>query len=79
MPPLYKPEQVDEVIAVPSLEAFNTAREVATTEGLLIGISAGAAVWAALQLGKRHEMHGKNIVVVLPDSIERYLSLRYFD
>lgn len=79
VPPFYNHEQVNEVVAVSDDDAFNTAREVAAEEGLLIGISAGAAVCAALQVGKRHEMHGKNIVVILPDSIERYLSLQYFD
>jgi cysteine synthase A len=79
VPPFYDPKLVSEVMAVPSPEAFNTARETAQTEGLAVGISAGAALWAAIELGKRPEMKGKNIVVILPDAIERYLSLSYFD
>lgn len=79
VPPLYDAGLVDEIMAVPSVEAFNTARETAQTEGLAVGISAGAALWAALRIGRRPEMNRKNIVVILPDAIERYLSLSYFD
>jgi cysteine synthase A len=79
VPPFYDPNLVSEVMPVPSLEAFQTAQETARTEGLAVGISAGAALWAALRLGRRPEMHAKNIVVILPDGIERYLSLSYFD
>lgn len=78
IPPLYKKELVDEVICVPSLKAFETATLVARTEGLPIGLSAGAAVNAAIELAGRKEMENKNIVVILPDSIERYLSDSYF-
>ncbi len=79
MPGFYNPELVDEIFDVPSSDAVAIAKETARTEGLAIGISAGAALWAALQLGKRLNMAGKNIVVILPDAIERYLSLGYFD
>jgi cysteine synthase A len=65
---------LDEIIRVTNEAAFDTARLVARTEGILIGISAGAAVWASLELAKRPENAGKLIVVVLPDSGERYLS-----
>jgi cysteine synthase A len=65
---------LDGIIRVTNEAAFDTARLVARTEGILIGISAGAAVWAALELAKRPENAGKLIVVVLPDSGERYLS-----
>jgi cysteine synthase A len=64
----------DEIVQVPGKDAFSTARLMATSEGLLVGISAGAAVWAALQVGKRAENAGKMIVVIIPDFGERYLS-----
>ncbi len=79
VPPFYENKLVDEIIDIPSAEALATAKETAVSEGFPVGISAGAALAAALQLGKRHEMQGKNIVVILPDAIERYLSLEYFD
>ncbi len=64
----------DEVIQVDNDDAFITGRLVARTEGVLVGISSGAALWAALELAKRPENNGKNIVVVFPDTGERYLS-----
>ncbi|MBQ3180057.1 MAG: cysteine synthase A [Firmicutes bacterium] len=64
----------DEVIAVPDEAAMQTANRIAKTEGLLVGISSGAAVWAAARVAAREEMHGRNIVVILPDTGERYLS-----
>ena len=69
---------IDEVITVTNEDAFETARQLAKTEGVLCGISSGAAVWAALQLAKRTESRGKQIVVVLPSSGERYLSTDLF-
>jgi len=65
---------IDEIILVKNEDAFQTSRDLARTEGLLVGISSGAAAFAALQLGLRSEYAGKNIVVVLPDTGERYLS-----
>jgi cysteine synthase A len=65
---------IDEIIQVKSEEAFQTSRELARTEGLLAGISSGAAVFAALKISHRSEFKNKNIVVILPDSGERYLS-----
>jgi cysteine synthase len=59
-------------------DALETARLVSRKEGVLCGISAGAAVWAALQLGSREEFEGKRIVVVMPDSGERYVSTPFF-
>ena len=59
-------------------DAFEAGRELSRTEGLLIGISSGAAVWAATELAKRPENAGKTIVVILPDTGERYLSTPLF-
>jgi cysteine synthase len=69
---------VDEIIQVTDDDALKTARELAKQEGLLVGISAGAATYAALQLAKRPENKGKVIVVILPDTGERYLSTVLF-
>lgn len=79
VPPLYRKDLVNEVICVPSLKAYEMSEIVAQTEGLPVGISAAAALEAAVQLAFRNEMKGKNIVVILPDSIERYLSAEYFN
>jgi cysteine synthase A len=65
---------LDEIVRVTNEDAIETARKVARVEGVLVGISAGAAVWAALKIAARVENEGKLIVVVLPDSGERYLS-----
>lgn len=79
VPPFYQPDLVNEVMNVSSPDAVKMAKDTARREGLAVGISAGAALWAAIQLGKRPEMIHKNIVVILPDAIERYLSLGYFN
>ena len=68
----------DEIIPVENEDAFATARAIGTEEGLLVGISSGAAAWAATQLAKRPENAGKTIVVLLPDTGERYLSTALF-
>ena len=68
----------DEVVAVADEDAFETGRELAAKEGLLVGISSGAAVWAAGQLAQRLENKGKTIVAILPDTGERYLSTAMF-
>ena len=68
----------DEIITVENEDAFETSRKVAGTEGILVGISSGAALWAATQVAKREEFAGKNIVVILPDTGERYLSTDLF-
>ena len=68
----------DEIITVENEDAFATGRELARKEGLLVGISSGAAVWAAAQLAKRPENQGKRIVVLLPDTGDRYLSTPMF-
>ncbi len=70
---------VDEIIQVENEDAFETSRQVAKTEGLLAGISSGAALYAATELAKRPENKGKKIVVILPDTGERYLSTTLFE
>ncbi|MCM1506668.1 MAG: cysteine synthase A [Ruminococcus flavefaciens] len=69
----------DEVITVTDEDAFEQGRNVVRNEGILVGISSGSAIWAGLQLAKRPENKGKNIVVLLPDTGERYLSTPMFD
>ena len=75
VPQNYDATWVDEVITITDEEAFRTMRELASMEGLLVGISSGAAMAAALQVGQRTEYKGKRIIVLLPDTGERYLSL----
>ncbi|MCI5849925.1 MAG: cysteine synthase A [Lachnospiraceae bacterium] len=70
---------IDEIIKVENDQAFDASREVAKTDGLLVGISAGSAIYAATVLAKRPENKDKNIVVLLPDTGERYLSTSLFD
>ncbi|WP_375237235.1 cysteine synthase A [Microbacterium schleiferi] len=70
---------IDEVIDVEFDDAISTARDVGTKDGILVGISSGAAVWAALQVASRPEAAGKNIVVVIPSNGERYLSTALFE
>ena len=71
-------EIYDEIVTVADSDAYQTGRKLAKTEGLLVGISSGAAVWAAVQAAKRAENKGKTIVAVLPDTGERYLSTPMF-
>ena len=74
VPKVLDPSVIDEIIPVADQAALSTGRRFAREEGVLVGISSGAALWAALQLAKRPENAGKNIVVLLPDTGERYLS-----
>ncbi|MBQ3520910.1 MAG: pyridoxal-phosphate dependent enzyme, partial [Firmicutes bacterium] len=66
---------IDEIVTVSDDDALNTMKEIACTEGLLVGVSSGAAVYAAGQVAARAENAGKRIVVILPDTGERYLSI----
>jgi cysteine synthase A len=74
LPDILNRDIIDEIIPVKNEDALRTGRELARTEGLIVGISSGAAVYAALQLAQREENLGKRIVVILPDTGERYLS-----
>jgi cysteine synthase A len=78
VPKTYSPEVVDEVVPVSDADAFEASKEVAKAEGLLVGISSGAALWAATELAQKPENAGKTIVVILPDTGERYLSTPLF-
>lgn len=78
VPSILNTEIYDEIFAVENEEAFRFGKEVAKTEGLLVGISSGAAVFAAMKVAERPENAGKNIVVFLPDTGERYLSTAMF-
>lgn len=78
VPDVFKADVIDEIYQVKNEDAFATAKRLAVEEGLLIGISSGAAAYAALQLAKRPENKGKRIVAILPDNGERYLSTPVF-
>ena len=78
VPKVLNRDVLDEVIPVDDEDALDTARRLSRSEGVLAGISAGAAVWAAVQVGCRPEFEGKRIVVVMPDSGERYVSTPFF-
>lgn len=79
VPDVLRTDLIDEIIRVDDQFAGHTARALAKCEGILVGISSGAATWAAIQVAKRPENEGKLIVVILPDTGERYLSTWLFD
>jgi cysteine synthase A len=78
VPAILDREVIDDVVTVSNEDAFQTARLVADQEGILCGISSGAAVWAALQVARRPENAGRRIVVILPSTGERYISTPLF-
>jgi cysteine synthase len=78
IPTILNTNIIDEIITVTNDQAFETARAIAKSEGILCGISSGAAIWAALQIAGRPENKGKHIVVILPSTGERYLSTDLF-
>jgi cysteine synthase A len=79
IPGVLDPSLIDEIITVTNEDALETARKLAKMEGLLCGISSGAAVWAALEIAKREESAGKRLVVILPSTGERYISTDLFE
>ena len=78
MPDVLDTAVYDEIIPVENEDAFSTGKEIGKNEGVLVGISSGAAVHAAIELAKRPENEGKTIVVLLPDTGDRYLSTPLF-
>jgi cysteine synthase A len=78
VPPILNRDVIDEVVPVTDDDAIDTARALAAREGVSAGISAGAAVWAALEVAAREESSGKRIVTVIPDAGERYISTPFF-
>lgn len=78
VPAVLNREVIDEIIPVDDEDAIETARVCARREGVLAGISCGAALWGAIQVGSRPEQRGKRVVVIMPDSGERYISLPFF-
>ena len=78
IPEILDQSLIDEIIPVADDDAYALCREVAKTEGLLVGISSGAALWAAREVAKRPENKGKHVVVILPDTGERYLSVNLY-
>ena len=78
VPPVYDAGVVDEIFKVRNQEAIDTSRELGRSEGLLVGISSGAAAFTAWQVAKRLESEGKNVVALLPDTGERYLSTELY-
>jgi cysteine synthase A len=79
VPPVLDKAVIDEVVTVGNQTAFDTARQLARMEGIPVGISSGAAVAAALEIGARPDMAGKNIVIIIPSFAERYLSTALFE
>ena len=78
VPDVLNTKVYDEIIPVTNEDAFATGKQVGHKEGVLVGISSGAAIWAAIQLAKRPENKGKTIVALLPDTGDRYLSTPLF-
>ena len=78
VPDVLNREIIDEIIQVTNQDAMETARQLAFKEGILGGISCGAAMWAAIQVSQRPENKGKTIVVIMPDTGERYISTEMF-
>jgi cysteine synthase A len=78
VPKVLNRDVIDEILPVSDEDAIETCKRLAHVEGVLAGISAGAAVWAAIEVGSRPEWHGKRIVMVLPDSGERYVTMPFF-
>jgi len=78
VPAILNLEVIDEIIPVDDEDALETARQVSRREGILAGISGGAALWAAIEVGSRPQLEGARIVAIVPDSGERYVSTPFF-
>jgi len=79
VPDVLNTDLIDEIVQVSNDDAVETARQLAAREGILCGISSGAALWAAIEISRREENQGKTIVVIFPDTGERYISTEMFD
>ena len=79
IPEVLNAEIIDEIMQVSNNDAMETTRQLAAKEGILAGISSGAALWVAIQVSLRPESEGKNIVVILPDTGERYISTEMYE
>ena len=79
IPDVLRLDLIDEIIQVKDSDAFATARRLAREEGILVGVSSGAAAWAAIQVAARSENQGKMIVAIMPDTGQRYISMNLFD
>jgi cysteine synthase A len=79
VPDVLNVDLIDEIVQVTNADAIRTARQLARKEGILAGISSGAALWAAIELAQRDENQNKTIVVILPDTGERYISTEMFE
>ncbi len=79
VPKVLNTDIIDEIVQVSNVDAVETARQLAAKEGILVGISSGAAMWAAIQLSQRPENQGRTIVMILPDTGERYISTEMFE
>jgi cysteine synthase A len=79
VPDVLNTDLIDEILQVSNDDAIETARQLAAREGILAGISSGAALWAAIEISRRDQSQGKTIVVILPDTGERYISTEMFD
>jgi len=79
IPQVLNTDIIDEIIQVSNNDAIETARQLAAMEGILAGVSSGAAVWAAIQLSEREQNKGKTIVTILPDTGERYISTEMYE
>ncbi|MHB1356542.1 MAG: cysteine synthase A [Anaerolineae bacterium] len=79
IPDVLRMDLIDEIVQVTDSDAFATARRLAQEEGILVGISSGAAAWAAMQVAARPENEGKMIVAIMPDTGQRYISMNLFD
>jgi cysteine synthase A len=79
IPDVFNRDVIDEIIQVSNFDAMETARRLSAEEGIFAGISSGAAMWAAIEISKRPEDEGKTIVVILPDTGERYISTEMFE